>query len=101
MSNFFCEGMVVSLATSAGKKGEVVGVDEGGRMCKVKMIDSGEIMPVNFGDLRLTKPEKTDSVVVTSAELKGQKGTLIGVDDQDGKCLSVVCCPPVCLEQCV
>jgi transcription elongation factor SPT5 len=85
---WFMVNMVVEYAVNpagAGKMGVVQAVDEQGKTCSVRLKDSGETVAANYGTLRNVAPVKSDKVVVTFGGDRGKTGTLIGIDEQDGK----------------
>jgi hypothetical protein len=50
----------------------------------VKMEDSDEVRTLSASAVRPVVPQRNDAVMIIDADKKGLKGTLIGIDHEDG-----------------
>ncbi|ORX61614.1 transcription elongation factor Spt5 [Hesseltinella vesiculosa] len=88
-SDWPIEDIEVRLVTSVGRGnngqlGSIMSVNKGSRTCTVMMYDDRQRLDVPFGSMEPVRPAKKDSVKIFQGEKRGQLGSLIGVDAQDG-----------------
>jgi transcription elongation factor SPT5 len=65
------------------QRGVIKFVDAGSRKCTVELNSSGKQLSVPFEALEPSKPTRQDNIMILSGEVKGQKGTLIGYENDE------------------
>ncbi|KAI8068046.1 hypothetical protein BC940DRAFT_256470 [Gongronella butleri] len=69
---------------SKGQVGAILSVNASSRTCTVLLNDDQRRVDVRYNGIEPVRPIKKDNVKIIQGEYRGQLGSLIGVDSQDG-----------------